>query len=528
MLQMSRLLAVPVTVFLVLLLLIFSRLMNFELRKDEQLYAAPARLLSDYKLYSDFFYNHTPGSAWLFHWVMNGIGTDHLLFAARLGVFAGWMVFGVCLIAITFRLTRSPAMATLAVLLIMTNEALLNQTGMTATNNLLPLVATYVGLGLFVLGLSNRQFRLLMILASGIIISMAAVFKANAIVFVPVVVAAAFLLPRDVTLRERLKQVVAPLAVGGILGSIPILYYLAVDPNKFIAHVISFHTGPHLAYWLAHSGGDEDMVAMSAGSKALLAYGMWFNNANLLFMFAAIFLSACLLQTTPLKTLIHRVSWGRIFVVLACVIAALVMGFVPTPGFPQYFTQPLACTPLLLALLYAELDAVERQRAQPGIVAISLVMALAGLPQLIQYAPRLVSPSSWTVERVHGAGLKISQQLANAGVSGKIATLAPIYPLEGGLSVYPVFATGQFAYRTAEFTDNNLRKYYRSTSPTEVPAFLAADPPAGILVGFEARLEAPLVKFAEQNGYRRIENLGISDRYGEAVLYISPAGDRPN
>lgn len=43
-----------------LLFCLLLRLMNYEMRKDEQLYVPPIRLLDHYRLYEDFFYNHPP------------------------------------------------------------------------------------------------------------------------------------------------------------------------------------------------------------------------------------------------------------------------------------------------------------------------------------------------------------------------------------------------------------------------------------------------------------------------------------
>ena len=178
---------------------------------------------------------------------------------------------------------------------------------------------------------------------------------------------------------------------------------------------------------------------------------------------------------------LRRLLKGRILVTLVCLFAAGVMSFVPTPGFPQYFGLPLVCAPLLLAQLYAELDEESRRWARPVLVAASMVILLANLPRLGPYTLRLVSPNTWSVERIHNAGKTIAGLLAEAGVSGKVATLAPIYPLEGGLPVYPEFTTGQFAYRTAEFNNSYLGNFYRTTSPSEIGAFLAADRPGGIL-----------------------------------------------
>lgn len=516
----SKPIAAPIVCFLVLQGLIFSRMMNFEMRRDEQLYAPPARLLSEYNLYSDLFYNHTPGSAWLFYGVMTGLGTDHLLLAARLGVFAAWAAFGIALIAITYKLTRSTAMTCFAVILVMANEALLNQTGMTATNNLLPVAASYIGLGLFMLGVADGKGRPTLLAASGLALSTAAVFKANAFVFIPIVAGASLFLPRQILMTQRLRGVVAPLVIGGLVGAVPVFIYFSTDPARFLAHVIGFHTGPHIAYWAARTAGDEEAVAMSIGSKAQLAYSIWFSAANLFFIFTAIFLSVCLANSIGASATLRRLLSGRMLVAWLCLFVASVMSFVPTPGFPQYFALPLVCAPLLLALLYAELNEEGRRWAQPVLVAASMVILLAGLPRLGQYALRLASPNTWSVERIHNAGKTIARLLAEVGASGKVATLAPIYPLEGGLQVYPELATGQFAYRTAEFANSYLRNFYRTTSPSEITAFLAANPPDGILVGFDSKLEEPLVRFAEQYGYRRVEDMGITDRYGKAILYI--------
>jgi len=500
-------------------------MMNFEMRRDEQLYAPPARLLSEYQLYSDLFYNHTPGSAWLFFGVMTGLGSDHLLLAARLGVFAAWAAFGIALIAITFKLTRSTAMTCLAVILIMANEALLNQTGMTATNNLLPLASVYVGLGLFMLGVAEGQGRPMLVAASGLVLSIAAVFKASAFVFIPIVAVASVYLPRELFLTQRLGRVVAPLVVGGLIGALPVFIYFSTNPERFLAHVIGFHTGPHVAYWTAQIAGDDGAVAVSMGSKAKLAYSIWFGAANLLFIFISIFLTLSLIKANGASDTLRRLLSGRILVAWLCLLAAGVMSFVPTPGFPQYFALPLACAPILLALLYGELSRESQSDVQPVLITASIVIVLAALPRLGQYTSRLASPDTWTVVRTHEAGKLIAQRLAEANLSGKIATLAPIYPLEGGLSVYPELATGQFAYRTAEFTNAYLRSFYRTTSPHQVGALLAADPPAGVLVGFESTLEEPLVRFAEKNGYRRVEDIGLTDRYGRAVLYIRSIPD---
>lgn len=504
-----------------LLTAIFIRLMNYEIRRDEQMYATPALLLERYDLYTDIFYNHVPGSAWLFRLVMVALGTDHLLMAARLGVFCGWLLFSASVGWITYRLTRSPVMTLFAVLLILSNDTLLGTTGMAATNNMLPMPFAYLGLGLFVLGVADDRGRPLLIAAGGLSLALAASTKGSAIAFIPPVAIAAFFLPLKAKLAARLQRVVLPLAAGGIAGALPVLLYLAADSERFLAHVVGFHTGPHVAYWAAQTGSVAD-VAMSAGAKAKLAYLTWFSGTNMLFIFMVVLLLVHLARGGSPASLVGKLLTGPILLVSAAFLAAFVMSFIPTPGFPQYFAPPLVCSPLLLALLYDRLDQRGRLRMQQALIAASVVVVMVNAPRLTQHLARLPFPEKWTVSRVHQNGIAIARRLADAGVSGKVATIAPLYPLEAGLSVYPELATGQFAYRTAAFTSDNLKRFYRTTTPTEIRALLDADPPAALLVGFEPELEAPMVRFAQDRGYLRVVDLGLTDRYGTGILYIRP------
>jgi len=88
------------------------------------------------------------------------------------------------------------------------------------------------------------------------------------------------------------------------------------------------------------------------------------------------------------------------------------------------------------------------------------------------------------------------------GSSGKVLTLAPIYPLEGGLDIYPEFSSGPFAWRTAPLLDAADRARYKIVSPADLDELLRHDPPVGIIVGAEPiQMEYPLVQYAMQHNY---------------------------
>lgn len=501
------------------------RIMNFEMRKDEQLYVPPIRLLDRYKIYEDFFYNHTPGSAWLFYGIGKLTGSDHLLLTGRLGVLLGWIVLIVGIGFVSYALTRSRMVSWCIVILTVTNQLFLTQVGMTATNNLLPLPFSFLGLGLFVLGVQGDRARPFLLAAAGVLLSLAVSFKISAVVFILPVAIAAFLLPRSCSVRERLSKVVGPLAVGGLVGGLPVVLPLLSNPDRFLAHVIGYHLGPHLQYMRMPGVADEG-AAMTPAAKLSLAHAVWFSGGMSVALVAMVALLLILFLSkasgAPLRREMQG-GWGTALVVLAAAVSSVVLSFLPTPGFPQYFAPPLICLPLGFALLYARLDSEGRVRLQPALLASTIVMLMMAGPRLVEDLAKVVHPDRWTVMRVHESGVAIAERLAASGEDGKVATLAPVYALEGGLEVYPQLATGPFAYRTADITLPGLAMYYRMTSPTRIGALLESDPPAALLLGFDELLEQPMRAYAEQHGYVPVTDLGFRDRYGAPVLYLKPA-----
>lgn len=512
---------IPVAAAAAMGLGVFARLMNFGLRRDEQLYVPPERLLDQHALYQDFFYNQVPGSAWYFHAVRLLLGTDSLLMSGRIAVLLAWIGLVAGIAVITYMLTQNRLVAVCAVVLTCMNELLLNQTGMAATNNLLPLPLAYLGIGLFLLGACFDEASPGGVFAAGLCLSVACLFKISAVAFIPPVAIAAFFLPRTLGFRERLEQVVLPLVAGGLIGGLPILFYLAVEPGLFLAHVVGYHTGAHIGYWDAHEA-DDGGVALTLFAKLQLAWRVWLAGALPVAIAAVLALVAMRYRTATLLRPSRTSVLPAACVVCASALSGIVVSFVPTPGFPQYYALPLICLPLALALAFRVLTPFERSHGIAVLVAACLVIAAASVPRLAEFVPKLAHPAQWTVVQVHRDGLAIAKALAARGVAGKVATLAPIYPLEAGLSVYPELATGPFAYRADRFVDPKLAKYYRSTSPEKIGALFDKEPPAAMLLGFDPDLERPMLAYARAHAYALVPDVAFKDRYGTARLYVKP------
>jgi hypothetical protein len=82
-------------------------------------------------------------------------------------------------------------------------------------------------------------------------------------------------------------------------------------------------------------------------------------------------------------------------------------------------------------------------------------------------------------------------------------TLAPLFPLEAGLSIYPELATGPFAYRVGGLLSPDERRVQRIFTIDDIETVLNARPPRALFLGFEDEdLEEPLAQYAQARKYR--------------------------
>lgn len=503
---------------------LYGRLMTFGLRRDEMMFVPPAQYMPDWQLYQDVFFNHVPNVAWFFHSMHIVFGDQGLLGAARIGVFLLWVLLILAIVWTTLRISRSWLLALFSAVAILAADPLLGQAGMAATNNLLPLPFAVLGLGLFVVETMEQRPRSSLIFVAGMCLSLAAGSKVSAVVFIPPVALAAFLLPARISLRTRLTGTVLPLAAGGLVGALPVFWYLLDDPQLFLAHVLSFHTGPHIAYWTANAAS-EPGLAMGLGGKLQLAFGAWLAGGSLILATVLVYLFWMSLRAGHKGERQDGKCLGQIVVVLAVTALAAVLSFVPTPGFPQYYIQPLVCLPILGALLYRQIGTRDRQQVVPVLCASMFVMLVITLPRLMPGLASLAKPDDFTSARLVRGGQELQQALASHNVpEGPVATFMPLYPMEAGLDIYPEFASGQFAYRIAPYTDAELAAFYRMVGADGLGDLFGKQPPAAILIGYDPDLEAPMLEYVRANNYLEVPVAELSNRYGEGRLFVRTTG----
>ena len=460
--------------------------MTAPLRHDEQLFFTAGMLFGTGDLYQDFGYNHLPNLPILLS-LVTGLFPQQPFLAGRALVFAAWLAAAALVAAIGWRATRSRPIAALGVLLLVANPLLIDRSGTLITNNFLPVPFALGGLLAFSAATDRDRPRPLLMMLSGFLLAAAIGLKANFILLIPPFALAALLVPPAVPFGTRLRLVTLPLLAGGIIGGLPTLLAFAANPHGFAAHVAGYHRGPHRA-WAAQ----QDGLVVSFPDRLMLGQSLWSSGATLLV--AVVVLAAAIT--------LRRRGWKPRWPVLLAtglVLTGMIVAFIPSPSFPQYFTPPLPFAIVLLLLLLGDLHLGERLSMTPLLISVAALATIGSAPRLLTELPGLARPDRWTGAAIH----RTSAEIAAAAQGRPVATLSPVHVLEAGGRIYPELAAGPFVYRVADLIPPADRRYYRMVSAATLPALLDADPPGAVLTGLEGRLDDGLRAYARQRGYRR-------------------------
>lgn len=470
-----------------LLLALFARVMTAPMRHDEQMFFTAGMMFGRGDLYSDLGYNHLPNLPILLS-AIDALFPARPFLAGRMLVFAGWLAAAGVLVMLALRTSGDRWVAALAVLLLITNPLLIDRPGTMVTNNFLPIPFALGGVAAFIVAADRPRPRAGLVFVAGMLVAIAIGLKANFVLMIPPFAVAALIVPRGLTLRDRLLLVTLPLLAGGIVGGMPTLWYLASDPQGFMAHVLGYHQGPHRA-WAA---AQEDQLVISMRDRLVLAQSVWLAGATLL---------TFVMVATAAVHLWRRGWRPRWPVLLAAglMLCGTNVAFVPTPSFPQYFVPPLPFALLLMVLLLGEMNRGERQRAAPLMIAVAALAVMASGPRLLVDLPGLARPAQWTGNDIH----RVSEAIVAAAAGRPVATLSPVHVVEAGGIIYPELATGPFVYRVVDLIPAADRRHYRMVSAADLPALLDADPPGAILVGLEGELDDAFRAYAAAREYRR-------------------------
>jgi 4-amino-4-deoxy-L-arabinose transferase-like glycosyltransferase len=296
--------------------------------------------------------------------------------------------------------------------------------------------------------------------------------------------------------EPRVVSSLLPWGCGALAGVLPTLVLFLLAPGRFLYSMISYHELEPVWRHELNLGGH-----MSLGEKLAFARNVMGEPGNLVLVLAFVWLGW--LPRIVLDRERHRKYFEVMFVWI--LLPFLVIGaLVPTPTFRQYLYAPIPF--LVLGVLYgvSSLRTHEKAKIWPlQFFALAAIVCCAYWPSEGRLSPHVVSTRTWYPVQAHETGLELRAIVGK----GKVLTLAPLFPLEAGLDIYPEFASGAFAWRRAHLIPADMRKKLGVVGKMDLDALLENDPPAAILVGYEQEsgLEDAFIEYAQSNGYTALE-----------------------
>ncbi len=511
-----------ILLFGALFVLLLGVNMRRGLNHDEHQFVAGATLLAHESLlpYADFAYFHVPLLS-LVYAIVYQFSSQLLLSARLVSIFFSFLTLGLIFFAayrrrVAARLRIRLLFATFAAVWLMAIP-LFTYTSGRAWNHDLPVFLLLVAFFIHSDALVERRSPY-WLGASGLLMGLASATRLSfALIAIPFLLVL-WLYPAY-TGRDRWIGV-AMFGAGFLFGFTPAIVLFVVDPQAFIFGNLEY-IQLNTQYYQA--GGQVEAMTL-IGKFVYFAKLLVTQPGNLIAVIVLLFGSVPLLES------VRQRMWGtrslsqvhdkasslfRYAFAVFLLVFALIGAFAATPSQPQYFYVlfPL----IVLASAYA--FNAWPDRLQPrGLLFFAgavFVTVLLALPFYAEGLAVVFTPDKWYPVKMH----ERSQAAAQLVQHGRVLTLSPIQPLEGGASIYPEFATGSFGWRVAPLVSEAEREQFHLVAPGDLDAFLADDPPRGILVGLDnddTNEEIPFVVYARQNAFVPVT---LPD---EGTLWLSP------
>jgi hypothetical protein len=499
--------------FVVVFSLSFSRAIRAGSNHDEHQFIASAELLADQGLlpYRDYPYFHLPNLVFVYGLLYSF--TEFKLLTARL-------ISAVCVTAAagllylfslsSFRKLSLPAghwVGAGSVLLFVASP-LIAYTGTFAWNHNLAMLLALLAFLLHWQG-PRRERPGLWIFFSGLCLGLAIGTRLSfASALVPFA-AVLYFYPGPHSPVGVFKRL-GIFGAGLLISLVPVLLLFVAAPQQFIFG--NFTYASLNTFYREEAGFFGPPNPMTNAEKFFYFWDFVLPQpGNLLSLVAILFLGF-----TPLLAEVWQHKGSLFEPVFLLLMAPFVAwgALLPSPAWYQYYAAPLPFA--IAAVVYG--IAVLIRRHPPGrawVVALFLQLVLiASLYQTNDYRriTFLLHPEAWWPLKVHDLGVQVAELSAGEDV----LTLAPIYPLEGGASIYPEFATGPFAWRTASLLAPAERAALSLVSDQALEKFLENRPPGAILVGFEHTLEGAFNDYALAHKYHWV---GLGSETG---LWLHP------
>ncbi|GIV71120.1 hypothetical protein [Caldilinea sp.] len=486
------------------------------LNHDEHQFVASAVLMARYGLlpYADFPYFHVPAQT-LLNAALFTVFDRFLLTARLVSVASSWLslalLFGLGFVYAPYSRRGARFGYALAGVATLMAAPMFVHTSGRAWNHDLPMMLTLLSLAAFLQAVqpsrssppSMNARTAAWTAVAGALLGLAAATRLSYAFLAPAFAVGLWFWGVEGGWRAR-AQALFWLLLGGLIGLAPVWWALWVAPEGFLFGNVVYNLRLNPLYYAAR----ESAASMTPLAK--LAYlGDVLRQKPVNLMLPLLFFITLPLALPRLRT---RMAIPLKMTLLLLPLA-LFSAMSPTPSQIQYYyvLYPV----FLLGVFFSAATWPRRQRWTGALLGAA---ALASVPFVaVQYAEgvtTLAQPAQWRPEKVH----QRSQGIGRLTEGGRILTLAPIYALEGGATIYPELVTGPMAWRVAPLVSPAERARFGFVDATELEALLAQHPPRAVLTDFEeddAELEQVFIDYARTHDFTPVP------LPGEGVLWLS-------
>lgn len=493
---------------------------------NENMYVTAGVMISHGKsIYQDFAYLQMPYLPELYGTIYWITGTTHHVLMARIVSWIFWVTGGGLVGLIAFRITANRVIPVGLMLLYFLNWFMLRIT-IESSNYVLPATLALGQVWLILEGLRARSEsrRTACIFLAGAAAGLSVGTKLSFLAAVAPFFALHMLVPMERVRPRRIHTAIVMIA-GFLVALFPAFLLMMRDPSVFLFDNVEFH---QLVTEQCRSG-------LFGGQITPTAKFLWLRQHYLGEFAAAIFLVLMAAATFCIASYRKLMKFHTILMLvgaagaLACTFATAVL---MTPMQKQYLAMPVPYLLLLAACVHSLCPFF--RAAWPVALGICVTVSATGVYNRYVVMCAQDVRRGWTPLAIEHSAASIRDQMQLSNVSGKVATMQPLYATEANFPVYSEFATGPFLYGVGDMLSETVCKRLVATSPETLFDLLDDDPPAAILTGFYrgGYDDRELERYARTHQYRPVSiklesNLILLEPYSVILAKPRETRDRP-
>jgi hypothetical protein len=526
---------------------------------DEFQYIAAAHLYGQFDIYRDFFHSQTPYFPIALHYwnILLSDLVGSLYVSSRLFNVFWSLLFACTFLYVLARLSPDSVLSIGVFAILFTSQAL-DLPLRVVRNDMMPLALTSSAMALMARSYfregRHARWGLSHFLAGTLLA--AAVSSKHSYAVVALALALGSLISPGFSVRDNWKRATLPFIAGGLVGAIPLLYFIANNWETMRFSLIEFHQTAHVQQFL-----ERRPLAVAEFSLKNRAARLAYELFNLSFLASLIVFSAFVIALLVVGGRMRDMSlphWRMLSISILAIVLTVPALLLVHRLHPQYVAPLVPFVGICIVSAAAMLkDSVDWRSARSSsriafagagafLLAVALYNglvktdkgAIAHLKSMMSFDPAAVTRNTtnrrnfhevWATEHYSRVARRLVDVLGRRSDVFRVATIMTPYPLEAGYEIYPEFAGAPFFYRSNDHLSSAKRLKYVGVSPLTVRNWLDETRAEALLVGYDPQIEVGFWDYARAYSFAcfRIDLSGAYNFHAGgsrvAFLLVSPS-----